>query len=73
MVYNKIDRLTPQPTLLEGEGEMEDNSTPLFQGEGSGVRLSALKKIGIDDLRDLLYQEVSRIHAIRYPYNNFLY
>ena len=27
----------------------------------------------IDALRDLLYDYIARIHAIRYPYNNFLY
>ena len=26
-----------------------------------------------EQLRQRLYDEVSRIHAIRYPYNNFLY
>ena len=39
----------------------------------SGVMLSALRKVGVEELRQRLYDEVSRIHAIRYPYNNFLY
>jgi GTP-binding protein HflX len=37
------------------------------------IYISAGKKQNIDALRNLLYQEISRIHAIRYPYNNFLY
>lgn len=35
--------------------------------------ISAAQKDNIDQLRDLLYEEVKRIHAIRYPYNNFLW
>ena len=37
------------------------------------IYISAGKKQNIDALRNLLYEEVFRIHAIRYPYNNFLY
>ena len=37
------------------------------------IHISAAKKQNIDVLRNLLYEEVSCIHAIRYPYNNFLY
>ena len=59
LVYNKVDALPP-----ESLPEMEEG-TPLY--------ISALNRSGIDALRDRLYQEVSRIHAIRYPYNNFLY
>lgn len=35
--------------------------------------ISAAQKENIDQLRDLMYKEVKKIHAIRYPYNNFLY
>ena len=37
------------------------------------IYISAAKKQNIDALRNLLYGEIARIHAIRYPYNNFLY
>ncbi len=37
------------------------------------IHISAAKKQNIDALRNLLYDEIARIHAIRYPYNNFLY
>ena len=64
LVYNKIDAV-PQE---EGEEEpvvYENTTNKLF--------ISAAEKQNIDVLRDTLYNEVSRIHAIRYPYNNFLY
>ena len=35
--------------------------------------ISAATRTGIDTLRDVIYEEVRRIHAVRYPYNNFLY
>ena len=35
--------------------------------------ISAAKRQNIDILRQILYDHVARIHAIRYPYNNFLY
>ena len=58
MVYNKIDSLDPAPSL---------------EVEGMNVMLSATKRINIDTLRKLLYSQIFRIHAIRYPYNNVLY
>lgn len=35
--------------------------------------ISAAHRENIDALRALLYQEVKKVHALRYPYNNFLY
>ncbi|MBQ8703042.1 MAG: GTPase HflX [Bacteroidales bacterium] len=58
MVYNKIDSLA-------GDADREDGERSVF--------VSAVKKTNIDALRQRLYDEVARIHAVRYPYNNFLY
>jgi len=30
-------------------------------------------EINIQEFRDLIYEEVKRLHIIRYPYNNLLY
>ncbi|MDR1725012.1 MAG: GTPase HflX [Bacteroidales bacterium] len=35
--------------------------------------ISAKEKTNLDNLRLLLYNKIKDIHAIRYPYNNFLY
>lgn len=35
--------------------------------------ISATRRDNIEALRTILYQEAKKIHAIRYPYNNFLY
>lgn len=37
------------------------------------VFISAKEKINIEELRETLYQMVKEIHAVRFPYNNFLY
>ncbi len=37
------------------------------------VFISAKEKDNVEELRRLLYEEVRKIHVIRYPYNNFLY
>ncbi len=82
MVYNKIDNIGVQGSTEECK-ECEDNttseqlsctpSTPLHSSALPQIFISAAKKQNIDALRILLYDEIARIHAIRYPYNNFLY
>lgn len=83
MVFNKIDAytyiqkeeddLTPKTKanwsleMLQQSWMAKENASykPIF--------ISSTQKINIDSLRTLMYDEVKRIHAIRYPYNNFLY
>jgi GTP-binding protein HflX len=72
MVYNKIDALPPEEPSEDFDEDDNDDAKD-FLSSDSAIFVSAAKKINIDILRDHLYQEVSRIHAIRYPYNNFLY
>ena len=61
-VYNKIDRCEPPEEESQFPAPTSDT-----------IFVSAATRQNIDLLRQLLYSEVSRIHAIRYPYNNFLY
>ena len=35
--------------------------------------ISATNRDNIDALRNVMYEEVKKIHAVRYPYNKFLY
>jgi len=37
------------------------------------VFISAKSRENVDELRNLLYEEVKRIHIKRYPYNDFLF
>ena len=82
MVFNKIDAyhyvekdpddLTPA-TKANWTLQMLQNSWLSKSGERNTIFISAAERQNIESLRRLLYDEVSRIHAIRYPYNNFLY
>ncbi len=64
LVYNKIDAVPKD----------DDEEEPMvYENTANKLFISAAEKQNIDVLRDTLYNEVSRIHAIRYPYNNFLY
>jgi GTP-binding protein HflX len=42
-----------------------NNATAMF--------ISAKNKENIDEFKDLLYRQVKEIHALRYPFNDFLY
>lgn len=82
LVFNKIDAYT----YVKKD---EDDLTPMTkenytldmlketwmakQNNAHTIFISATNKDNIQALREMMYEEVKRIHAIRYPYNNFLY
>lgn len=87
LVFNKIDAytyiekeeddLTPM-TKANWTLEMLEHSWMVKMQQGGTlaqhiVFISAANKENIDTLRELMYNEVKKIHAVRYPYNNFLY
>jgi GTP-binding protein HflX len=37
------------------------------------IFISAEDKTNVEELREIMYAEIKRIFAIRYPYNNYLY
>jgi GTP-binding protein HflX len=47
--------------------------TWIAKSNGACVFISAKKLENINEIRDLLYEKVKKIHAKRYPYNDFLY
>ena len=81
MVFNKTDAytfeekdpddLTPW-TKANNTLEMLQNIWLAKDSENT-IFISAKDKPNIDKLRELMYNNIKRIHAIRYPYNNFLY
>ncbi len=81
MLFNKIDAYTyveKDPDDLSPKTKENISLTELQQtyvaklGEASCF-VSAKNKDNIDQLRTVIYNNVKTIHAIRYPYNNFLY
>ncbi|MEI6747530.1 MAG: GTPase HflX [Bacteroidota bacterium] len=80
MVFNKIDEfphveidpfdltITNPPLTLE-----ELKNTWMAKANTPAVFISAKQKININNLRSMLYDEVKKVHVVRYPYNSFLY
>lgn len=82
VVFNKIDAFTYTPkdeddlTPKERENyslEELKNTWMAKLGEDGCIFMSAQDKINIDEMREMLYEKVRKVHAIRYPYNNYLY
>ena len=82
MVFNKIDAykyiekdpddLTPM-TKANWTLQMLENSWLSKENGRLTIFISAAERQNIDALRRMMYDEIRRIHAVRYPYNNFLY
>jgi GTP-binding protein HflX len=81
LVFNKIDAytfiekepddltdLTDENTTLE-----ELKKTWMAKVNNPSIFISAIRKENWEELKKMLYDEVKRIHILRYPYNNFLY
>jgi GTP-binding protein HflX len=81
LVFNKIDQYTP---MNEDEFDYTGNASHHVSVESlkktwmanenvDVIFISAKKKTNLQEFRKLLYTRVKAVHAIRYPYNNFLY
>lgn len=82
MLFNKIDLYKFSE---ENEFDYTGNiTTPVFslaelkkswiaRTGSTCLFISATEKANIDEFREILYQEVKKIHIRRYPYNHFLY
>ena len=80
MVFNKIDQYSYQekeeddPTPATKENyTLEDWKRTWFARSENAVFISATEKQNIDDLKNRMYDLVAELHAIRFPFNNFLY
>lgn len=87
LVFNKIDAYTYIQKEEDDLTPMTKANWPLEMlqeswmskaaegraGENKVLFISAGQRQNIDTLREVMYEEIKRIHAIRYPYNNFLY
>lgn len=74
MVFNKVDAYLEQQEDEERPSLEELKRT--WMGKMTAERcifISAQEKLNIEEMRETMYNEIKRIFAIRYPYNNFLY
>ncbi|MDY0078199.1 MAG: GTPase HflX, partial [Bacteroidales bacterium] len=81
MIFNKIDAYTwheKQEDDLTESGPENVSLEALKQSwmaktNNDCIFISATEKINYHELRALLYKEIKDMHAIRYPYDEFLY
>ncbi len=80
MIFNKIDNYTyvkkdeDDLTPVKKENySLQDLKNMWFAKSDKCIFISAAKKENIPELRKMLYDEVRKIHEVRYPYSNFLY
>lgn len=82
VLFNKIDAYSFSnylPYEIKGEAENASSLEELKKtwmskmNDKKCVFISAQNKINIDELRQVLYEEVKKIHVSRFPYNDFLY
>lgn len=81
LVFNKIDAFTYEkkdeddltPKLRENYSLEELQSSWMGLSNHPCIFISAKNKVNMDAFKELLYEEVKKVHVIRYPYNDFLY
>jgi GTP-binding protein HflX len=81
MVFNKVDAyrwiekeeddLTP--ATVENLSLDELKNTWMAKDNHPCIFISAKTKDNYDQFKNLLYEHIKKVHAIRYPYNDFLY
>lgn len=77
-VFNKIDAY--KPPVEEGEDGEEIKVTLddfkrswMAKNADPAIFISATDKTNVEELKEKLYEVVSDLHNVRYPYNNLLY
>lgn len=81
MVFNKIDAYTWEekdpddltPATKRNVSYDELKRTWMAKMNDNCIFISAKNRDNYQEFRDLLYKEIRDMHAIRYPYDNFLY
>lgn len=81
MVFNKIDSYTfikkdeddLTPATSENLSLNDLKSSWMAKDNHPCIFISAKTKENVPDLKEMLYEHIRKIHAVRYPYNDFLY
>jgi len=81
MVFNKIDAYTYikkdeddlTPVLRENWSLEDLKASWMGNTDTPSFFISAKEKENIDELKNAMYESIKHMHAIRYPFNNFLY
>ena len=80
MVFNKIDAYSFKPKELDDltpftrDNLTLDDLKQTWMGKNpTTIFISAINKVNFVEFKNLLYQEIKKIHVTRFPFNDFLY
>lgn len=80
LVFNKIDAFEFEPKesddltpKLPENYSLADFENMYFAKQQQCIFISAREKVNMEEFKTMVYNHVKEMHAIRYPYNNFLY
>lgn len=81
MVFNKVDAYTYikkdeddlSPVTEENLSLEELKTSWMASDNHPSIFISAITKENYDPFKKLLYEQIRKVHSIRYPYNDFLY
>jgi len=73
IVFNKIDCIQVEPFGPTREDQMAGIRERFERNERKVIFISAIERLGIDEMREVIFEAVKEIHVKRYPYHNFLY
>lgn len=81
MVFNKIDAYTwvPKeesdltPATRENLTYNDLKNIWLARENGPSLFISAKNRENLEEFKEAIYQEVNKVHRVRYPYNDYLY
>jgi len=74
LIFNKIDHFIPKNKVYNIETHIKKlKKTWLSKIENKTVFISAKNKMNLKEFKDIIYNEIRKIHIKRFPYNDFLY
>lgn len=80
MVFNKVDAFSFTPKeaddltpMVRENYSLDDLRRSWMARSEKCVFISARERMGFDEMREMLYTEVKKVHTQRFPYNDFLY
>jgi len=74
LIFNKIDRLIPKSKIYDAEKHIKKmKKTWISKIENITIFISAKNKLNLDEFKNVIYNEIKKIHIKRFPYNDFLY
>ena len=74
LIFNKIDHFIPKNKVYNIDTHIKKlKKTWISKIENKTVFISAKNKMNLKEFKDIIYNEIRKIHIKRFPYNDFLY